>query len=93
MPCILFSFMCLSCCSLVVTYKCFLFRFEISCKMYPGMAEEVTITQTVIMGVAPSKGHADEGFEAAAAAAAEAGAEGGGCKCGPNCTCNPCTCK
>uniref|UniRef100_A0A804N077 Metallothionein-like protein n=1 Tax=Zea mays TaxID=4577 RepID=A0A804N077_MAIZE len=53
------------------------------CKMYPDMAEQVTTTQTVIMGVAPSKG----GFEAAA------GAENGGCKCGANCTCDPCTCK
>jgi len=51
--------------------------------MYPDMAEQVTTTQTVIMGVAPSKG----GFEAAA------GAENGGCKCGANCTCDPCTCK
>nr|ACG28134.1 metallothionein-like protein type 2 [Zea mays] len=56
------------------------------CKMYPDMAEQVnttTTTQTLIMGVAPSKG----GFEAAA------GAENGGCKCGANCTCDPCTCK
>ncbi|CAD6239641.1 unnamed protein product [Miscanthus lutarioriparius] len=61
------------------------------CKMYPDMAEQVTTTtttQTLIMGVAPSKGHAEGGFEAAAA-----GAENDGCKCGPNCSCNPCTCK
>nr|AFF18618.1 type 2 metallothionein-like protein [Puccinellia tenuiflora] len=56
------------------------------CKMYPDMAEEVTsTTKTVIMGVAPSKGHAEDGFEAA-------GAENDGCKCGPNCSCNPCKC-
>ncbi|KAK3160345.1 hypothetical protein QOZ80_1BG0058320 [Eleusine coracana subsp. coracana] len=56
------------------------------CKMYPEMAEEVsTTTQTVIMGVSPSKGHAEDGFEAA-------GAENDGCKCGPNCSCNPCKC-
>ena len=56
--------------------------------MYPEMAEEVTTSQTVIMGVAPSKGQTVDGsFEA------EEGAENGGCKCGPNCTCNPCTCK
>ncbi|CAL4951523.1 unnamed protein product [Urochloa decumbens] len=61
------------------------------CKMYPDMAEQgsTTTTQTVIMGVAPSKGHAEGGFEGGAAAA---GAENGGCKCGPNCSCNPCTC-
>ncbi|CAD6232710.1 unnamed protein product [Miscanthus lutarioriparius] len=62
------------------------------CKKYPDMAEQVTTTttttQTLIMGVAPSKGHAEGGFEAAAA-----GAENDGCKCGPNCSCNPCTCK
>ncbi|KAF8662919.1 hypothetical protein HU200_031243 [Digitaria exilis] len=59
--------------------------------MYPDLAEQGTATtQTVVMGVAPSnKGHADGGFEGGAAAA---GAENGGCKCGPNCTCNPCNC-
>uniref|UniRef100_A0A453DZ49 Metallothionein-like protein n=1 Tax=Aegilops tauschii subsp. strangulata TaxID=200361 RepID=A0A453DZ49_AEGTS len=60
----------------------------LSCKMYPEMDEGVnTTSQTLIMGVAPSKG--TPSFEAAA----ETGAENGGCKCGPNCTCNPCTCK
>ncbi|KAL6627434.1 hypothetical protein ACP70R_031160 [Stipagrostis hirtigluma subsp. patula] len=58
------------------------------CKMYPEMDQETTTTQTVIMGVAPSKGHADGGFEDGAAA----GAENGGCKCGDDCKCNPCTC-
>ncbi|KAM3197586.1 hypothetical protein ACQJBY_072949 [Aegilops geniculata] len=58
------------------------------CKMYPEMDEGVnTTSQTLIMGVAPSKG--TPSFEAAA----ETGAENGGCKCGANCTCNPCTCK
>ncbi|MDK0835616.1 hypothetical protein P5E39_16295 [Clostridium perfringens] len=58
--------------------------------MYPEMAEEVTTTtQTVIMGVAPSEGHAD-GSEAAADAAA--GAKNEGCSCNP-CNCNPCNCK
>ncbi|KAI5004742.1 hypothetical protein ZWY2020_031985 [Hordeum vulgare] len=59
------------------------------CKMYPGMDEGVSTTttsQALVMGVAPSKGNGPS-FEAAAAA------ENGGCKCGPNCTCNPCTCK
>ncbi|RLM91775.1 metallothionein-like protein type 2 [Panicum miliaceum] len=59
------------------------------CKMYPDTAEQgTTTTQTVIMGVAPTnKGHAEGGFEAGA------GAENGGCKCGTNCNCDPCTCK
>ncbi|XP_008810605.1 metallothionein-like protein type 2 isoform X2 [Phoenix dactylifera] len=57
------------------------------CKMYPDMAEErSTTTQTMIMGVAPQKGHF-EGFEVTA------GSENGGCKCGSNCTCDPCNCK
>nr|ACG46107.1 metallothionein-like protein type 2 [Zea mays] len=57
-------------------------------KMYPDMAEQVTTTttQALIMGVAPSKGHAEGGFEAAA------GVENGGCKCGGNCQCDPCNC-
>nr|BAJ87440.1 predicted protein [Hordeum vulgare subsp. vulgare]BAJ91246.1 predicted protein [Hordeum vulgare subsp. vulgare]BAJ99025.1 predicted protein [Hordeum vulgare subsp. vulgare]BAK07528.1 predicted protein [Hordeum vulgare subsp. vulgare] len=59
------------------------------CKMYPGMDEGVSTTatssQALVMGVASSKGNGPS-FEAAAA-------ENGGCKCGPNCTCNPCTCK
>ncbi|KAK1661455.1 hypothetical protein QYE76_049614 [Lolium multiflorum] len=47
----------------------------------------VTTSQTLIMGVAPSS---KASFQDAAAAT---GAENGGCKCGDNCTCNPCTCK
>ena len=55
--------------------------------MYPDMAEErITTTQTVILGVAPQKGQL-EGFEVAT------GSENGGCKCGSNCTCDPCNCK
>ncbi|XP_008783948.1 metallothionein-like protein 2 [Phoenix dactylifera] len=57
------------------------------CKMYPDMAEETnTTTQTVITGVAPPKGR----FEGSDVAAIS---ENGGCKCAPNCTCNPCNCK
>ncbi|XP_020273530.1 metallothionein-like protein type 2 [Asparagus officinalis] len=55
------------------------------CCRNPAFAEGmVATTQTVILGVAPQKGF--EGFE---------GAEGenGGCKCGSNCTCDPCSCK
>ncbi|XP_047054761.1 metallothionein-like protein 2A [Lolium rigidum] len=57
------------------------------CKMYPELDEGVTTSQTLIIGVAPSS---KASFEDAAAAT---GAENGGCKCGDNCTCNPCTCK
>ncbi|PKA63151.1 Metallothionein-like protein 4A [Apostasia shenzhenica] len=56
------------------------------CNMYPGLAEEkITTTTTMILGVAPTKG-GFEGFEMAE------GSENG-CKCGDNCTCDPCTCK
>ncbi|KAK7390547.1 hypothetical protein VNO78_25855 [Psophocarpus tetragonolobus] len=44
---------------------------------------ENTITETVVLGVAPVKSH----FEGA-----ETSAENG-CKCGSNCTCDPCNCK
>ncbi|KAI0498322.1 hypothetical protein KFK09_021563 [Dendrobium nobile] len=60
------------------------------CKMYPDLVEESFATgQTMVLGVAPQKGFdAVAGFEAA-------GTENGGCncKCGDNCTCNPCNCK
>nr|AAT45000.1 metallothionein [Xerophyta humilis] len=56
-------------------------------KMYPGLAEErSTSTQTNILGVAPQQ-ERREGFEAGQRS------ENGGCKCGPNCNCNPCNCK
>ncbi|XP_020268290.1 metallothionein-like protein type 2 [Asparagus officinalis] len=55
------------------------------CKRNPVFAEEsITTAQTKILGVAPEKGF--EGFEAVEG-------ENGGCKCGSNCTCDPCTCK
>ncbi len=55
--------------------------------MYPDMAEErSTITQTMIMGVGPQKGHL-EGSEMVT------GSENGGCKCGDSCQCDPCNCK
>ncbi|KAE8692454.1 Metallothionein-like protein type 2 [Hibiscus syriacus] len=58
------------------------------CKMYPDMsAAEMTTTETLVLGVPPQKAH----FEGAEM---ESGAESGGkCKCGDNCTCNPCNCK
>lgn len=52
----------------------------------PALGEERSSTsQTMIMGVAPQKGHFEE-LETAA------GSENG-CKCGSNCTCDPCNCK
>ncbi|KEH22873.1 Metallothionein-like protein 2 [Medicago truncatula] len=56
------------------------------CKMYPDLSyTESTTSETLVMGVASAKPQ----FEGAA----EMGAENDGCKCGPNCNCNPCTCK
>jgi hypothetical protein len=45
---------------------------------------ESTTTETIVMGVGSAKAQ----FEGT-----EMGAENGGCKCGANCTCDPCTCK
>ncbi len=57
--------------------------------MYPDMSSSegsTTTTDTIIAGVAgPVKMHF-EGSEMGV------GAENG-CKCGPNCSCNPCNCK
>nr|CAB53391.1 metallothionein [Pontederia crassipes] len=55
------------------------------CKMYPDMEEKTVTAQTMIMGIAAEKGHFED-FEAA-------GSGNEGCKCGSNCTCNPCNCK
>ncbi|XP_020571140.1 metallothionein-like protein type 2 [Phalaenopsis equestris] len=56
------------------------------CNMYPGLAEEkLSTAETMILGFAPVKGGM-EGFEMA-------GGSENGCKCGSNCTCDPCTCK
>ncbi|XWS59812.1 hypothetical protein CRYUN_Cryun08bG0154000 [Craigia yunnanensis] len=54
------------------------------CKMFPSFAEKTT-TETLVLGVAPQKAHS-EGSEMGV------GAEND-CKCGANCTCNPCNCK
>ncbi|XP_065626824.1 metallothionein-like protein 1 [Quercus suber] len=63
--------------------------------MYPGLSEK-TSTETIITGVAPAKMDAyffhchcsqSEGSEMSF------GEENGGCKCGSNCTCDPCSCK
>ncbi|KAG2404926.1 Metallothionein-like protein [Vigna angularis] len=60
---------------------------EGDCKMYPDLSyTEQTTTETLVMGVAPVKVQ----FEGAEMGVA---GENDGCKCGSNCTCNPCTCK
>ncbi|WJZ93315.1 hypothetical protein VitviT2T_012265 [Vitis vinifera] len=59
------------------------------CKMYPDLSfsEGATTTETIIAGVAPVKTYVHfEGSEMGV------GAENG-CKCGSNCSCDPCTCK
>ncbi|XP_039044419.1 metallothionein-like protein type 2 [Hibiscus syriacus] len=55
------------------------------CKMFPDIVDERTTTETLVLGLAPQKTHF-EGSEMGV------GAENG-CKCGDNCTCNPCNCK
>ncbi|MEJ4344604.1 hypothetical protein SJ615_14640, partial [Enterococcus faecium] len=56
------------------------------CGMYPDLnISETTTTQTIISGVTPVK-MIYEGSEMGF------GAENG-CKCGSNCTCDPCNCK
>ncbi|XP_030475603.1 metallothionein-like protein type 2 [Syzygium oleosum] len=60
------------------------------CKMYPDMSyAENGSSETLVMGVAaPGKAVKMEEGEMGVAGAAE-----NGCKCGSNCTCNPCNCK
>ncbi|XP_057801361.1 metallothionein-like protein type 2 isoform X2 [Salvia miltiorrhiza] len=57
------------------------------CKMHADLSysEAAAATQTLVLGVAPQKTYFD-------GESAEVGAENG-CKCGDNCTCNPCNCK
>jgi len=55
--------------------------------MYPDLSyAEKTTTETLVLGVAAVKAHID-------GAEMDVGAENGGCKCGSNCTCDPCNCK
>ncbi|BAT97210.1 hypothetical protein VIGAN_09059200 [Vigna angularis var. angularis] len=57
------------------------------CKMYPDLSyAEKSTTEILVLGVAPVKAHID-GAEMGVAA------ENSGCKCGSNCTCDPCNCK
>ncbi|XP_008802743.1 metallothionein-like protein 2A [Phoenix dactylifera] len=55
------------------------------CNMYPESAEKTITSESMVLGVAPLKGHS-EGFEMATGSTTE------GCKCGSNCTCDPCNC-
>ncbi|KAI9116210.1 hypothetical protein K1719_013140 [Acacia pycnantha] len=56
-------------------------------KMYPDLsyAGEMISRESLVLGVAPMK---MEGAEMGVAAT-----ENEGCKCGSNCTCDPCNCK
>ncbi|MQL93021.1 hypothetical protein Taro_025661, partial [Colocasia esculenta] len=59
------------------------------CMMFPDLvsAEKSTTTETLILGVAPAEKRSFEG------SGMGTGVSENGCKCGPNCACNPCTCK
>ncbi|CAM8966238.1 hypothetical protein QQ045_005387 [Rhodiola kirilowii] len=60
------------------------------CKMYPDLSyteSSTTTTEALVFGVTPKHTYFDGEGEMGVSA------ENGGCKCGANCTCNPCTCK
>ncbi|KAG6430431.1 hypothetical protein SASPL_108498 [Salvia splendens] len=58
------------------------------CSMYPGLnySEAAGAAETLVLGVAPQKTFS-EGVEMGM------GEGENGCKCGANCTCDPCNCK
>ncbi|GMP85457.1 hypothetical protein CsSME_00038602 [Camellia sinensis var. sinensis] len=67
------------------------------CNMYPDMSySETTITETLIVSVAPQNTYLTHisNFMCGHFVGSEmgVGAENG-CKCGANCSCDPCTCK
>ncbi|KAI4354481.1 hypothetical protein L6164_003340 [Bauhinia variegata] len=59
---------------------------DCKCGKNRDVISEQTTTATLVMGVAPTKAHF-EGVEMGVEAAEN------GCKCGSNCTCDPCNCK
>jgi len=57
-----------------------------SCNKYSFDYVEKITNETLVLGVGPVKAQ----FEGAEMGVA---AENGGCNCGSNCTCDPCSCK
>nr|AEK87151.1 metallothionein [Sesuvium portulacastrum] len=59
------------------------------CGMYPDLIESGASApaMTLVAGLAPKASYMESGSEMGV------GAENGGCKCGSNCQCDPCTCK
>ncbi|CAA3024403.1 metallothionein type 2 [Olea europaea subsp. europaea] len=59
------------------------------CGKYPDLSySEATTTETLVLGVAPHNKYFEGSESEFGVAAAE-----NGCKCGANCTCDPCNCK
>uniref|UniRef100_A0A7N0V5D4 Metallothionein-like protein n=1 Tax=Kalanchoe fedtschenkoi TaxID=63787 RepID=A0A7N0V5D4_KALFE len=60
------------------------------CKMYPDLSytESSASNEALVFGVAPKQPYFDGEAEMGVV-----GSENGGCKCGANCKCDPCTCK
>ncbi|KAL9237533.1 hypothetical protein vseg_012068 [Gypsophila vaccaria] len=56
------------------------------CKMFPDFSEASYGSAALISGIAPTVSYFDAESEMGVAAE-------NGCKCGDNCTCNPCNCK
>nr|AAY59706.1 class I type 2 metallothionein [Avicennia germinans] len=55
------------------------------CKMYPNLSYSEAATEPLVLGVAPQKTNYEGCMEDVTVE--------NGCKCGDNCTCNPCNCK
>ncbi|CAA3024406.1 metallothionein type 2 [Olea europaea subsp. europaea] len=64
-------------------------RQWLRCGKYPDLSySEATTTETLVLGVAPHNKYFEGSESEFGVAAAE-----NGCKCGANCTCDPCNCK